>query len=285
MEKSLVLKEKLKKYLRLRNILLGVVAVILVIVGIEIQDKVHKSGNFRTMQDPLLAEENVNLTGLRELPFAGGPVPIFSNVIEKLPSNKTLFVVDGLVNKVGYINGVPGCILGYGRFPLFGDMLWRLFYTQTAFAHPELTTSEEAEAKKFNMKYIPLRIVSKGSSSDNTIDTFVEFIDNLPKDAYVYFHCENGKGRTSMMLVMADILKNAPQVSLKDIVERQHLLGSVDMFDTIPWRKGTYGKAMLQNRKRYIEKFYEFVCQRKAGGLTRWSDWRKQDGFKDVADF
>jgi hypothetical protein len=29
-----------------------------------------------------------------------------------------------------------------------------------------------------------------------------------------------------MMLVMLDILRNAPMVSLQDIVKRQHLLGS-----------------------------------------------------------
>jgi len=78
------------------------------------------------------------------------------------------------------------------------------------------------------------------------------------------------------MLAMYDIMRNAPLVALKDIIKRQHLLGSVDLFDTIAWRKsrGTYSSDGLKRRKKFIEDFYTFVSQRKAGGIQRWSDWR-----------
>ena len=79
-----------------------------------------------------------------------------------------------------------------------------------------------------------------------------------------------------MMLVMWDIMKNAPQVSLKDIIKRQYLLGSVDLFDTSAWTKSTYSTKKLEERKTFIEKFYTFISQKKAGGLQSWTAWTHQ---------
>ena len=80
-----------------------------------------------------------------------------------------------------------------------------------------------------------------------------------------------------MLLAMLDVMRNAPTVSLNDIVKRQHLLGSVDLLNTTVWKKGaTYTKRQLENRKKFIEKFYVFICQRKAGGIQLWSEWNRQ---------
>jgi hypothetical protein len=73
---------------------------------------------------------------------------------------------------------------------------------------------------------------------------------------------------------MLDIMKNAPQVAMEDIIKRQHLLGSEDLFDVVPWARGSYSSEMLTNRKKFIEAFYTFICQRKAGGIQKWSLWK-----------
>jgi hypothetical protein len=80
-----------------------------------------------------------------------------------------------------------------------------------------------------------------------------------------------------MMLVMLDIMKNAPTVSLHDIVKRQHLLGSEDLLNTTVWARGTYTKKQLEQRRDFITQFYEFVCQRKAGGSQLWSEWKNRE--------
>ena len=77
-----------------------------------------------------------------------------------------------------------------------------------------------------------------------------------------------------MMLVMYDIFKNAPQVSLEDIVKRQHLLGSEDLLNTILWKKRSYTKQQLEERATFIKAFYDFMCQRKEGGIQKWSEWK-----------
>ncbi|MBL8676346.1 MAG: hypothetical protein JNJ47_02820 [Alphaproteobacteria bacterium] len=141
--------------------------------------------------------------------------------------------------------------------------------------HPELVISEEEEAKKHNFGYKKVNIGSTFISSDEDIDKILTFYDNIPRNSWLHFHCSHGKGRTSLMLVMLDTMENAPQVSLNDIVKRQHLLGSEDLFSTEVWENGTYTKEQLENRKEFVEKFYQFICQRKTGGLQKWSDWHQ----------
>ncbi len=264
--------QHIKRIFTLKNILITFGVIFLVIVGIEVQDTMRQSGYFRTMQDPISSKETVNLKGLRELQIAGGPPISFSDLKEKMPS-KNIIVVGGLYDKHGYINGIPATYLSYNGGVSLKHYFWRLIYTHTLKAHPELTIPEEQEAKNHGLKYVYFVIGSKVNNSPQVIDKFIHFLDTLAPDTWVYYHCRHGKGRTSIMLVLADIFANAPEVSLQDIVKRQYLLGSEDLFNTTPWAKGTYGKAMLENRKQFISDFYEFICQRKAGGEQTWSTW------------
>lgn len=84
-----------------------------------------------------------------------------------------------------------------------------------------------------------------------------------------------------MMLVMYDIMKNAPQIPLAEITKRQHLLGSEDLLNTDVWKKGSYTKEQLEQRAAFITNFYAFICQRKAGGIQTWSAWKQQFPKKD----
>ncbi len=141
---------------------------------------------------------------------------------------------------------------------------------------PERVISEQAEAQKHGFEYNNIRIASKSYPSDENVAELLSIFDSLPADAWLHFHCHHGTGRTSVMLVMFDIIKNAPKVALQDIIKRQHLLGSTDLFNTEKWKYGTYTKEQLENRKKFIEQFYAFIVQRKVGGIQQWSDWKAQ---------
>ena len=140
--------------------------------------------------------------------------------------------------------------------------------------HSELVSSEEEEVKKHGFQYKKVNIGGAFISSDKDIDEIIAFYDSKPPKSWYHFHCLNGKGRTSLLLVMLDIIKNAPRVSLEDIVKRQRFLGSEDLFDVEVWKGGSYSKNRLEQRKKFVEKFYQFVSQRKnAGGIQLWSEW------------
>jgi hypothetical protein len=239
----------------------------------------YSDSKFRTMQDAIPPSETVDLTGLRELSASGGPIIDFPTLKKKLRAvNKPVVIVDGMKEHHGYLNGIPITFFGYHRrSPDLRYMARRLLFTGTTRVKTEAIKQECEVAKRYGFGYANIRIDSKLVTPEASVDEFVAYFDKAPKDAWFHFHCRHGKGRTSIALVMYDIMRNAPQVALEDIVRRQHLLGSVNLSDTKVWRKkSTYPSKALQRRKKFIHDFYAFICQRKRGGIERWSDWRAE---------
>ncbi len=235
----------------------------------------YEMKEIRTMQDEIHSTEKVDLTGLREMRASGGNLPRFPTLARKLRHIKeNKIVVNAESELTGYFKGIPITLLGYNtKGPCLKHYIRRLVFTGTLKERPDLVSSGDQEAKKYGFIYKNLVIGSRFIVPDQYIDNIVTFFDNYAEKSWIHFHCTHGKGRTSMLLAMLDIMKNAPKVALKDIIRRQYLLKSVDLSDTVFWLNGGYSKEMLENRKKFIEDFYEFVCQRKAGGIKRWSEW------------
>jgi hypothetical protein len=238
----------------------------------------HFSGNYRTTQDTIWSGQHINLTGLREMKASGGTSVRFPDLKRKLSHVKeNILIVDGIHEFHGYVKGIPTTFFAYqNAHPHWKYDIRRWVLTGTTAVRPDLVVPESEEAKKNGFLYAHLKVGSKFISSEGTIDQIVALFDDLAEKTWVHFHCHYGKGRTSIMLVMYDIFKNAPHVPLDDIVKRQHLLGSEDLLNTVVWRKGSYTKEQLQKRAAFITAFYRFICQRKAGGIQKWSEWNRQ---------
>lgn len=234
---------------------------------------------FRTMQDEIAAtSEDVDLTGLRELSASGGPIVDFPTLKKKLSFvKKPIIIIDGMNEYHGYIKDIPITFFGYHRKkPELRYFLRRIFFIGTPHIQPELIVQESEMARRYGVDYQHIKIDSRLITPDAAVDEFVAYFDKAPENAWFHFHCRHGKGRTSIALVMFDIMKNAPQVALEDIVRRQYLLGSVNLSDTAAWRKNsTYPSKALARRKKFVHDFYTFICQRKAGGIQIWSEWRR----------
>lgn len=265
----------MKKFLQRRNILLLGGLTLFLCLMLFLFLEAFYSSNFRTTQDSISSTHHVDLRGLRELKASGGTSVRFPDLKRRLRHIKeNIVVIDGINEYHGYIKGIPTTFFAYQKdHPHWKYYIRRLLFTGTMEICPELVESEAEEAKKNGFQYMNVKVGSKFISSPETIDRFVELLDSLSEKTWLHFHCHYGKGRTSIMLVMYDIMKNAPYISLKDIVKRQHLLGSEDLLNTAIWKKGSYTKQQLEDRKNFIEKFYKFICQRKTGGLQVWSEW------------
>ena len=267
----------MKKSLKRRAILIGGGLTLFIGFALFLFFDAFYGSNFRTMQDTISSTQQVNLRGLRELQASGGTSVRFSDLKRRLKhTNGPKIIVDGMSEFHGYINGIPTTFFAYHKEPTLKHIIRRWIFTRTTGIHPEFVTPEEEEAANHGFEYKKVNIGSTFISDDEDIDKIITFYDNLPPNAWLHFHCAHGKGRTSILLVMLDILKNAPMVTVKDIVKRQHLLGSENLFNTEVWKNGTYDKEKLDHRKKFIEEFYKFVCQRKARGIQCWSDWRHQ---------
>lgn len=269
----------MKNFFRLKTTLIIVGIGLFIGLMLFLFIEVFYNANFRSTEDRIWASENVQLAGLRDLHASGGTYIRFPDLKRKLSHIEgKKVIVDGITEFHGYVNGIPTPFLAYqNSHPQWKYYIRRLIFTGTTEIRPDLVVPEAEEAKRNGFSYVNVRIGSKFISSDAAIDEFIAVLDALPQDAWIHFHCHYGKGRTSMMLVMYDIMRNAPQISLQDIVKRQHLLGSENLLVTTVWRKGSYTKEQLQERKDFITKFYNFISQRKAGRIQRWSEWKQQE--------
>ncbi|MBY0500540.1 MAG: hypothetical protein K2P93_00875 [Alphaproteobacteria bacterium] len=248
-------------------------------------DAFYGGNKFRTMQDKIYSLESVDLRGLREIKASGGNLPRLHYVSWKLSHIQGPKTILDLKSEFhGYIKGIPTTFFGYNRSePGLRHIPRRYLITGSIDVLPDRVLAEENEVKKFGFNYKSVNVGSKFIASDEQIDEIVTFFDSLPPNMWVHIHCTNGAGRTSTALAMLDIMKNAPQVRLEDINKRQYLLGSVDLFDTEVWKGGTYTKEELENRKKFIENFYAFICERKQGGIQLWSEWIRQKSAKIIA--
>ena len=112
--------------------------------------------------------------------------------------------------------------------------------------------------------------------SPENIDDFIAFIRTLPDHAWLHFHCQAGKGRTTIYMAMYDMMKN-PDISLEDILSRQYLLGGNYIAYEMDKPKPNQWKAAYYHEKAaMIAKFYQYVQETHANHFTmRWSRWLK----------
>lgn len=139
--------------------------------------------------------------------------------------------------------------------------------------------TEEQMVKSHGAKYWRLAIQDHFRPQDSEVDRYLDFYRALPKDAWLHYHCYAGMGRTTIFMIMHDILKSAPQgVSFKDIVKRQALLGKVDLSD-IPDSKKNWGRQLYVERYRFTKQFYDYVIHHPNLDMS-YVQWAKEHNYE-----
>ena len=143
-------------------------------------------------------------------------------------------------------------------------------------------STEEQMVKKHGAHYFRIAIPDHFRPADAQVDQFLAFYKQLPKDAWLHYHCYAGMGRTTIFMIMHDILKSAPQgVSFDDIIKRQYLLGKVDL-SAIPDKKQNWERQLYIERYRFTKQFYDYVCAHPKLDM-RYQEWTKQHNYTDGA--
>lgn len=131
--------------------------------------------------------------------------------------------------------------------------------------------SEEQIATKAGFHYVRITATDHIWPSVTAVDTFINAVKDLPPDAWVHFHCEAGKGRTTTFMAMYEMMKH-PELPLATILEHQKALNGLDeaaVNDATGWKK-PYAEQRLQ----MLGKFYRYVQQNYQTHFhTSWSTW------------
>lgn len=113
------------------------------------------------------------------------------------------------------------------------------------------------------------------------VDRFMAIFEKLPQDAWVYFHCAHGHGRTTTLLLLYDIYKADKAIPLKTILNRQYCLGGEDVKDTNVWKNGTWNADELKAREKIIYFFYDYMHDPEGYPKNSFMTWKtKQNMLK-----
>lgn len=120
-------------------------------------------------------------------------------------------------------------------------------------------------------QYVRLPITDHRRPEDKVVDQFLELIKRLPSDAWLHWHCHGGRGRTSVAMVMYDMVRN-PTLSRKAIIDRQVALGSIDIRE----RSNGFKSHKYPNedaRHAFINRFYDYLHAPDGYGVMSWTKW------------
>jgi hypothetical protein len=133
----------------------------------------------------------------------------------------------------------------------------------------EIQTEAQVVAGR-HLRYLRLAVTDHTRPADKDIDDFLRFYREMPKDTWLHLHCHAGEGRTTVFLIMMDMLANAGQVSAEDIATRQHLLGGLDILNA--HAVGFKLQPALE-RAEFVRRFHQYALQNPQAKPLLWSEW------------
>ncbi|MGH2575662.1 MAG: fused DSP-PTPase phosphatase/NAD kinase-like protein [Ignavibacteria bacterium] len=264
--------------------------------------------NFRTCTDSLKSSDVIpDITGLSSLRVSGSAQFWEKNlsVMKDVIGAQNITIVDLRQESHGFVNGMP--VSWYGKYDwanlgMTGDEVilderQRLDSllrkgsitisekTQKNKSTGEITgkkylivevetVSEEREtAEKYGFSYFRIAVTDHRSPGLKDVNRFVEFVRGLPEDAWLHFHCHAGDGRTTTFMAMYDMMRNAKKAELKDILQRQYLLGGIDLSkdDDFP----EYDRQYAIERTEFLGKFYLYCKSNSDNYKTGYSEHEK----------
>lgn len=141
------------------------------------------------------------------------------------------------------------------------------------------TVSTERElCEELGIFYMRMPVPDYMRPSDKQVDRFVRLARSVGQDSWIYVHCEAGDGRTTTFLAMYDMMRNAKNVSMEDIMTRQWLLGGIDLKSVkskIPWKQD-----FATRRRDFVEKFYQYCRDNKDNFKTTWTVWLRENALR-----
>ena len=133
--------------------------------------------------------------------------------------------------------------------------------------------SEEQVLAGTTMRYARFATPASSWPEPVVVDAFLDFVRDLPDNAWLHFHCHAGSGRTTTFLIMYDRLRNR-DVPLDTIVQRQYLLGGANILTLQP--KNSFEERAYSHRTKMLRLFDRYITETSQNQTSlSWSAWLK----------
>jgi hypothetical protein len=108
---------------------------------------------------------------------------------------------------------------------------------------------------------------------DSVVDEFVpRALSGHAQGWWHHFHCRGGAGRTTVFMVMLDMLVNARDVPFDDVLERNSVLSGYD--PTVLPPPSDPRRPYAKDRIGFLKAFYQYAKDRASSRVPpSWSDW------------
>ncbi|WP_445222823.1 hypothetical protein ACKWRH_45550 (plasmid) [Bradyrhizobium sp. Pa8] len=133
--------------------------------------------------------------------------------------------------------------------------------------------SEEDLVKRKGAAYLRIPTPDHARPTDDEIDRLVSELRKVghKRDVHLHFHCRGGMGRTTLFMVLADMLQNSGKVQSEHIIERQIRLRRHDESTTTK-----AAKEVFRNEKRELmSTFFQYTKEQpleKVDAIS-WTEW------------
>lgn len=223
----------------------------------------------------LAENQDINLKGLDKLNMSGSAQfseSALSLIKDSIPSKFSIIAVDLRQESHGFINGIAVSWKNSNNSANKGLSLSEVLSTENKLLEsiklgtpvtfhntketivPKSVQSELELTKSKKIGYIRIPVTDGEVPTDDMVDYFIDFVNKLPNNAWLHFHCKAGIGRTTTFMIMYDIMKNYKDVSLNDIIKRQVVLSKMSDKNAQDFYTGHHFKFLNDFYNNYVTK-------------------------------
>lgn len=259
-----------------------------------VSDSSKMPSKLRTSYRPFQTEPLLNISGLSDLRVSGSAQfseKTFKTMAESFSiSPKDLIILDLREESHGFINGEPISWTDGNNYANIDQSLDQIvldefFRLRAAYQEGEIIIdlvknptrlivdsikTEKDVVESLGATYIRLPVTDHKQPGNAIVDQFIELIQNTSSSHWIHMHCKAGRGRTTTFLTMYDIAKNAHHVSFEAIMDRQYLIGGIDL--SIVESSSIEKSENARKRFEFIQQFYRY-CQEVPDFHISWSEW------------
>jgi hypothetical protein len=136
--------------------------------------------------------------------------------------------------------------------------------------------TEQGLAEQAGAEYRRIPILDHTRPLDPEVDEIIHLVKNLPANGWLHIHCAGGKGRTTTVSCMIDMMYNSSELSAYEIIQRQQTLGGSNLWDVEENYKNkdpiTFERGI--ERREFLRLFHQY-CLQNPDYKINWSEWNK----------